>query len=257
MRKFQITNQNNKECQFRTVSKKNILVATSLILLFFSSGFYSCSKKPDSKSISEGEIEYNIEYLDNERDNPLIMLLPKRMSVLFKNNSSYNQIEGFLGTFKLTYILNDTEQKNYTLFQLMDKKYYSQTDANTISFGFQNMNNVKIEYSDKEKKIAGYNCKGAIIKFENSEQKDIEVYFTDDIAINNPNQNTPFSEIKGVLMEFTMNLMGVNMRIKTKKVLNKKIEPEIFEVPENFTKVSPKELEEIVNSYNLKMDKQN
>jgi GLPGLI family protein len=257
MRKLQITNQNIKKHQFRTASKIDILIATSLIFLFFSSGFFSCSQKPDGKNITEGEIEYNIEYLDNERDNPLIMLLPKRMSVLFKNSSSYNQIEGFLGTFKLTYILNNTQQKNYTLFQLMDKKYYSQTDANTISFGFQNMDNIKIEYSDKEKKIAGYNCKNAIVKFKNGEQKDIEVYYTEDISINNPNQNTPFCQIKGVLMEFTMNLMGVNMRIKTRKVLNKKIEPEIFEVPENFTKVSPEELEEIVNSYSLKMEKQN
>ena len=225
-----------------------ILIFTTLIMI-------SCSKKTDVKKISEGEIEYNIEYLDNEQQNPLIMLLPKKMTTSFANNSSYTLIEGFLGTFKLIYITNNNAQKNSTLFQMMDKKYYCQTEINYPSFGYQEMENPVIKYLNSEKIIAGYNCKKAIASFPKSNLKDIEIYYTDEIELKNPNRNNPFFQIKGVLMQFTVNLLGINMRIETQRISGKKIKPELFEIPNGFTNVSIEEMSEIVNVYSPKSDK--
>jgi GLPGLI family protein len=254
MRKLSYIYNNSRKSLVFAGKIKFFLLSFLVILPIITVLFQSCSPIPENQKISEGEIEYNIEYLDNEKDNPMILLLPNKMKTSFKNNSSRTLIEGF-GIFKLIYISDSLNQTNYTLFQMMDKKYYSQTEENRLSFGFEDMEKIKIKFSNKEKKIAGYTCKLAIASFPDKQFGDIEVYYTKEIKLNNPNRNNPFHEIKGVLMEFTVNLMGINMRIKTKKVTNKKIKPEIFEIPNGFNKVAPEEMEKIVNDYNLKMDK--
>jgi GLPGLI family protein len=254
MRKLSCVSYNSRKSRIFAEKFKNFLLSFLIILPIIAVLFQSCSNGPDNQKISEGEIVYNIEYLDNEKDNPMILLLPNKMTTSFKNNSSCTLIEGF-GIFKLIYISDSLNQTNYTLFQMMDKKFYSQTEENMLSFGFENMEKIKIRFSDKEKKIAGYTCKQAIASFPDKQLRDIEVYYTKEIRLNNPNQNNPFHEIKGVLMEFTVNLMGINMRIKTKKVINKKIKPEIFEIPKGFNKIAPEEMEKMVNDFNLKMDK--
>jgi len=207
-----------------------------LTLIVFCFNFSTCSYKSNDKIISEGEIEYNIEYLDNNADNPLIMLLPKKMTTLFKDNSSYTLIEGFLGTFKLIYINSSVKHKNYSLFQMMDKKYYYEAESNDLSFGYQNMKNMKIVFTKPEKKISGYDCKQAIASFPGEKNNKIKIYYTQDINLKKPNMNNPFHDIDGVLMEFTVNLMGINMNLKSRKVSSKKLDPQIFEIPNGYTK---------------------
>jgi GLPGLI family protein len=235
---------------FSSEPKKNIFPLLSILTFFFFS-LSSCSTKHDNKNISEGEIEYNIDYLDNSKENPLIMLLPKKMTTEFNENSSFTIIEGFLGTFKLCYLSKSDIKQHFTLFQMMDKKYYYQAEANKLSFGYQNMKDLHIVYTDITKKIAGYNCKQAIASFPDGQFSDIEIFYTDEIELKHPNQNNPFHEIDGVLMQFTANLMGINMKITTSQVKKKKINPAIFAVPNGYTKVTLDEMEKIVKSYNL------
>ena len=67
-----------------------------------------------------------------------------------------------------------------------------------------------IKYLKTDKVIAGYKCKLARVFIEDVPTP-IDVYYTEDIHIENPNRNTPFSEINGVLLEFetTMNQYSV------------------------------------------------
>jgi GLPGLI family protein len=255
MRRFLSKNNYSKENQMISAKQRQFCCTFLIIITIFSLAIASCSEKKHKQKISEGEIEYYIEYLDNDHENPLIMLLPRKMTTLFNNNSSYTLIEGFLGTFKLTYIANNSKHRNYSMFQMMDKKYYYPTEIDNLSFGYEKMKNLKIVFTDVEKEIAGYNCKQAIASFPGGKCKDIEIFYTNEINLKEPNQNNPFHQIDGVLMEFTVNLMGINMNIKTKKVIDKKVKPEIFEIPKGFTRVTLEEMEKIVNSFSLNADK--
>jgi len=64
---------------------KFIVILISALLLHL----ISCNNLV-KKGITEGEIIFDIEYLDNERENPLIALLPRKMVTVFKDNSSYS-----------------------------------------------------------------------------------------------------------------------------------------------------------------------
>jgi hypothetical protein len=226
-----------------------------LFLVFVLNSLNSCSLKPEKEKISEGEIEYFIEYLDNERENPFIMLLPRKMTTSFSNNSSHTKIEGFFGTFKLTYILDYANQKNYTLLQIMDKKYVYQADINNPAFGYKNMKNTHLQYDQQQKTIAGYDCKRVVASFNDEEIKDIEIYYTNEINLDKPNLNNPFREIDGVLLEFSVKLVGINMKFKANKISPKKVNPRLFEIPNGFTRITLTEMEKIVDDFNLSSDK--
>jgi GLPGLI family protein len=255
MRRFFLKNSYPKVNMIFAIRPKQSYYIYLFIITTITLTIASCTERKQHNNISEGEIEYYIEYLDNDNENPLIMLLPKKMTTLFNNNSSCTLIEGFLGTFKLTYVSNSLINQNYSLFQIMDKKYYYQAGANELSFGYEKMEDLKIVFTDVEKKIAGYNCNQAIASFPGGQYNDIEIFYTKEINLKKPNQNNPFRQIDGVLMEFTVNLMGINMKIKTKKVHRKKIKPEIFEIPKGYSRVTLEEMEKIVSSFNLNADK--
>ena len=88
-----------------------LFIVVSLILILNN----SCKEIKHKDRIREGYIEYNIEYLDDSLDSFMIGLLPKKMTVKFKNNNTINKIEGFSGIVSFTHIQNFREKKNITL----------------------------------------------------------------------------------------------------------------------------------------------
>lgn len=226
-----------------------------LIILFILIVFTnSCNESTAINKIKEGEIEFEIIYLDNERENPLISLLPRKMITVFKNNSTHSLIEGFWGTFKLTYITNHDKGKNITLFQILDKKYMYLADTSAVPFGYHTTIELKLFYTEKMKNIAGYECNHAIAVFLNSNDT-VQLYYTNQLGIENPNSNNPYKEINGVLLEFSLNLAGINMKFTAIRVNGKKVNRKKFDIPSGYKMVSKDEMEKIVNEYNSVADK--
>ena len=62
-----------------------------LILIIIFATINSCKEVQKKNRIKEGYIEYNIEYLDPSMDNFMVGLLPKKMTVKFKNNNTINK----------------------------------------------------------------------------------------------------------------------------------------------------------------------
>jgi len=232
----------NKHYQF--------IIALILLSILLSS-LSTCNKQEGV--IDEGEIIFNIEYLDSERENPLIALLPSKMVTVFKNNSSYSLIEGFYGTFKIINIVNYKEKEIYSILQILDKKYMYVSSINSKSFGYSAMEVCKISVNNTQKTIAGYNCNKATAVYKNfsTKTKDtVDLFYTNDIKIIEPNSNNPFSKIKGVLMEFTLNMTNINMKFTANKVNYKKVSNQLFNKPEGFKTVSKEEIEGIINQFN-------
>ena len=214
----------------------------------------SCTESNTSKKIKEGEIEFEIEYLDDERENPLISLLPKKMITVFKNNSTHSLIEGFWGTFKLLYITNFNKGQNITLFQILDKKYMYLADTTAVPFGYSSASDVELIFTEKNKNIAGYGCSHAMAVFPNSKDT-IQLYFTHQLGIKKPNLNNPYKMINGVLLEFSVKLLGINMKFNAKRISKKKVDSNMFNAPTGYKTVSKDEMEKIVNEYNKVVDK--
>lgn len=224
------------------------------ITLFLLLSQNSCSNNSGTGEISEGEIEYNVKYLKDKKSSFIIALLPSQVTTYFKENSSCTLIEEDLGLFKLAYVLNGDEQKSYSLLQIFDKKYAYESNYGELTYGYDEMRGLKIQHTDKSKKIAGYTCMHALAIF-NSEKDTINLYYTDKIKLLHPNLNNPFKEIDGVLLEFSVNLAGINMLFTATEIRSASVDPKRFSLPENYLNVTEKQMQEEINKYLHPSDK--
>lgn len=211
--------------------------------------FYSCKNSFFSGKVEEGSIEYEIVYLDDSKSNPLISLLPTSMTLKFKNNNFITKIEGWMGIFSMAGIYNVKNKTNSALLKIMNEKYHYETNLDGPSFGFDPMPAFKIEQTTETKLIANYKCKKAIIKFEdNSVWKDFEIYYTDEIGLENPNKNNPFSEVKGVILDYRMSFQKIKMSLIATKVEASEVADEEFDIPVGYNKVPKEKMEEVISN---------
>ncbi|MBU0763444.1 MAG: hypothetical protein KJ607_01275, partial [Bacteroidetes bacterium] len=201
-----------------------------------------------SDKISEGIIEYVITYIEDEKDNPLIALLPTTLAFKFKEDNSMQKIEGWMGIFIMAGI-NNVEQGTYSaLLKIMNEKYCYQTTNDGEPFGFDEMPGMNIEITQEEKEIAGYKCKKARITFSDSTMQDFDIYYFDKIKLKNPNCHNPFREIPGVLMEYQMAFQGIKMTLKATKVEKIEVQDDEFTIPDGYIMVSRDEMDEKIKS---------
>lgn len=228
------------------LKKKNI--SAFFVLLIAITGF-SCTEIFTGGKINEGSIVYNITYLDDEKDNPLIALLPKTMTTKFKDNNTISTIEGFFQTFKLVYLSNYDEGINYSLLRILDKKYVYEFDTAQAPAGYEGMLDMEIELLDEQIEIAGFKCNTAKAFCPTLSDEPLIIYYTNQIKIAAPNSNNPFKQIDGVLMGFQVKLAGINMKFLAKEVVKEEIDESEFVMPDGYTQVSKSELEEILKSF--------
>lgn len=217
----------------------------SLIVLLFFSLLTSCSKKTE-KIFTEGEIKYEILY-QGEDDNLMVSFLPDEMLLKFKENKVRSTIVGSMGFFELSLIAKPKENYFLTILKMNNKNLTCEHSKETAQkIAGQDFENIQIKFKDEEKEISGFICKKALVKFPNL-NSEFEFFYTDAIGGENPNVNTPFEPIKGVLLEFNMLLSGFNMKFRAKKISGTKINDTLFQMPTNHQKTSIAEIEELIS----------
>ena len=226
----------------------NILINKSLyiILLIIIAASITCKKSLNSIFSKEGEIHYDIVYLENDLEKISTDLLPKKMITKYKNNIYSFEIEGFFGLFNIKNVVNPKESINETQLTVLNKKYYHSGNFDAFAVGFGEMPNMEIQFTDETKQICGIPCSKAIITFPGNEKESIEVYYTQSIPLKNPNRTTPYHEIDGVLMEFYLDLQNVEMKITANAVYDKKLPKSVFGRKEGFKKATKPYLEAVL-----------
>lgn len=223
--------------------KKILIVLVSLVILT------SCGENSIfSGKISEGVVEYDIQYHDDERDNPLISLLPTTMSFKFKKNNSIQKIEGWMGIFSMAGIHMSDQGKNIALLKIMNEKYVYEASKDDKPFGFDEMPEMNIEYTNETKEIAGYPCKKAIITLQDSAHTTFDIFYFDKIKLENPNCHNPFGQIPGFLMEYQMSFQDIGMTLTATKVEETEIENTDFDVPDGYELVERDKIQEVIDN---------
>jgi len=211
--------------------------------------FISCSHSFRSNDAKEGCIVYDISYIDSEENNPLISLLPANMTLNFKDNNTITKIEGYLGIFRFSYLCNAKLHQSGTLLQILDKRYIYIDKEGAMGFGYNALDGMQINKTDETKEIIGFKCKKAIVTYNDPTPKTVELYYTDEIAIENPNANNPFKDIDGVLLQFEVKMNNIGMKFKANRLEKIKIKDMEFEIPKGYKKITKEKMAEIMNSF--------
>ncbi|MFH2094583.1 MAG: hypothetical protein ABIJ16_02690 [Bacteroidota bacterium] len=204
----------------------------------------SCDIKLGGK-LDQGIVEYEITYLEDDKQNPIISLLPTTMEFKFKDNNYSQKVEGWMGIFSMAGLCNKDKNEYSALLKIMSDRYVYQGKA---AFGYDEFSGMKIEFTKETKVIAGFTCKEANIVFPNKEYEDFKIYYTEEIELENPNFFNPFKEIPGVILEYQYEMFDITTKLIAIRVEKIEITDDEFEVPADYKKVEKEEMEEVINN---------
>ena len=221
--------------------------ALMFTILLWGALFSGCSSS--DSDLHEGVITYKITFLDDKKDQPIIDMLPEKMSVLFKDNKTLTRIDGYLGIFSLSYLSVPDKGINYTIMRIIDKKYIYRAPAGKPAFGYADMGALKLRYLNETREIAGHLCNKAIASSPEMNYEPLVLYYTYEVDIEQPNANNPFGEVDGVLMQFQLRLENINMRMQATSVQHQAIDPSYFEPPSDCEELSYAQMQEIIHMF--------
>jgi hypothetical protein len=187
------------------IFRQSFNMIRQLIVLSLVVSFLSCSSKKNEGIYNEGKLEYKISYLNAEEDNYDPSFLPKKMTLIFNQDFCINQIDGFMGFFKLGNMTYFRNRKVRTHLKVLDKNYAFKGERNEMMCCFDCMSGMVISEDTATNNIGGLASKKAIVSFKDN-QDTFSVYYTNDIKLAHPNQSNPYHLIDGVLTSFRLTM---------------------------------------------------
>lgn len=232
---------------------KHIFKGESLTALALSALFlWGCGSgnSGSDRGISEGKIIYTLSYPQFEEDNIFTSIFPSEMTFKFKDNNTKNELKTSMAVFSTSLIAKSKERKVVHLVKIANKYSGLEMDSAQIMDEYgKKPKGMIITPTDSTKQIAGYNCNHALVTFENEPDKSFDVFYTTEIGIEDPNWCTPFYEVKGVLMEATVNKFNIDMHMVAKEVIEEDYPDEEFEVTKEYQPITVEEMEDIFQSF--------
>lgn len=202
------------------------------------------------KGITEGKIVYTLSYPQFKEDNIFTSIFPSEMIFKFKDNNTKNELKTSMAVFSTSLIAQSKEKKVVHLVKIANKYSGLEMDSAQIMEEYgKKPEGMVITPTDSTKEIAGYNCNHALVTFTNDPDKSFSVFYTNEIGIEDPNWCTPFHEVKGVLMEATVNKFNIDMHMVAKEVVEEDYEDEEFQVTKEYQPITVEEMEDIFQSF--------
>jgi hypothetical protein len=225
---------------------KNILIfGVSLgCLLFATTG---CKHGLFQKHNAQGTIEYKIAVLDS--NNPMAKFAPDKMIIKFKNNQSYAQVIAGMGLFETDFVNDEPNRKIIQMVRLLNKKVFYVADTNAVNKELKGTPKFIFTPTTETKMIAGFKCKKVGVAYADNKFAPFDLYYTEDIKLEDPNWATPFREIKGVLMGYRFNRYGFYMEFTANKVDMEDVDDKIFTIPQEYKKISKEQIDELYKSF--------
>ena len=183
----------------------------------------------------QGTVTYNVA-VEGEMDAMTKAQIPTEMSQTYKGTKIRTEQKSSMGS---TIIISDSETKITTiLIDMMGNKMAITQTKEDADKAIKEMPEVKVTYLDETKNIAGYNCKKATVEVMGEEKSNLEVYYTDEIVVSNPNSLSFFKDIKGVLLEYTQSAGELKMKFTAKEIKKSKVKDSLYEIPEGYQQLT-------------------
>ena len=209
--------------------------AIALLWVMLAAAPYGCSRSPFD-GMQEGKVVYEVTY-ETEGMNPMVKaMLPSEVVTYFSDNKTSTVISMGMNIMEMRMISDSKNQKHTVLFDGMGNKVALVLDKDQVEKNFKDRVQLQVRHTSETKEIAGVKCKQAIIT--DSTNHTYPVYYTDELALEAPNWSSSFSEIDGLLMEYSFSMNGIVFNLKAKEIVNIKNDQAFFEVPQGYKVVT-------------------
>ncbi len=190
------------------------------------------------EEISEGKITYQVTYPKFKND-MMLAILPDELEFTFKANKYKNKVLK-RGWFSSEMIADCNSRTLVMTLELTLKRIYSEIDSSKTNLMLENYPSPEITFTEELDTVAGIKCKKAIAYFKDwgSEGVKVDLYYTDRIAIKEPNWCNQYKEIPGVLLAYELNQFGLRMKMRASKVEEITIQYSNFKPKKAYREVS-------------------
>lgn len=213
-----------------------------LSLVSFLCFVFFCTATSSAQRAFEGMITYKITYPDNKFTESQMAMFPKILTVSVKGEKSRTDIQTGMGN---TIEISDyTSKTKTTLLDMMGQKYAIRSSWAEIQKEMAAEPKGQVQVTGETKMIAGYRCKKAIVTANDKGTKlTYEVYYSSELGPKSSNFDKPmYTDIDGVLLEFSMKTPQFTMKFTATSVEKKSISPKEFEIPSDYTITTREEL---------------
>jgi hypothetical protein len=217
-----------------------VVVFLSIIcggLLIFN--LQSCSGEEKSGGTDEGVIEFDSKAVD--QTHPLSGLAPGSATLKYKKDKFVIEMST-MGMFNTSVIGNLQDRTLIQTVKFMDiKQYCVENDAEIKEEN--NLYKIKIEETKETKKMLGLKCHKLKITMIDTPTNTFEAWYTKELGMENCNALTPYAQVKGVLLDYRIKKMGMEMRFMAKKIGHTEVPDNSFDVPPTMKKVTKAEMQ--------------
>lgn len=227
--------------------KSPYIVACIALMALLAMLFVGCTPPP-SGNFTEGRISYRITYDSLTRTAIPQHLLPANLTVRFKDNNTSTQIGGMLA---LGLIRNYTEQQYTNMVNLKftgTRLKYTEPITDAMPAFYAAVPELTISEQVDDCQMFGLNCKRTSGVYRSAAFRPFEIIYTNDIGIAQPNANTPFADIDGVLLAFSLYIPPFMMHIKAIDVRSERVDDDVFESPKNYNEVDAKTITDLLQT---------
>jgi GLPGLI family protein len=222
---------------------------TFLFIAAISIAFTSCSIFQGGDDSFQGVITYSIDY-EGDIDEATLAQSPTQVVEYYKG----------------TKVRKDQETAMYSIGVITDNSQDSTSEGSIVLMDIpmmgekiamrqskEDMDKAKAEMGDEQKpeynettetkEILGYTCKKVDVTIG---EDTFPVYYTTEIKVAaNPNTSGQYSEIDGVILEYTTAQQGMIMHFIATEVKKQKLSNEIFSIPEDYTEKTAEEMQSL------------
>ncbi len=227
--------------------KFSVLLFLTGIVVYIS----SCRELTDEKYISEGVIEFKIEYPYSEDNSLLVGLLPDKLLVKFKDDKVALDMTGGMGMFRIIMISNPETETATQMVKMLNKKFAIEFSKQEVDKLFEDQFAIKnIEFiQGQDSVIGGYNCKKAIAHCS-IPKRSYTIYYTEDMNIKNPNWANPYKEISGMLLDYPIKMYNIEMHLTNPVVIKEDVDDSLFVLPKDYKLISKEEMDNLLLNFN-------
>lgn len=219
-------------------TKRLILKITQLLFVCLILSVFTFCGVNNDKVIDEGVIEYDAKVVDE--NHPLAGLAPSSATLKFKKDKFIMEMST-MGMFNTMFVCDLTTKTLTQMVKFMDVKQAcieKESDIKKENDAYK----IKFEETTETKVIAGYKCTKIKVTMVNDPSIEFDAYYTKDMGMEAVNALSPYAGVKGMLMQYRLRKMGLEMQFTAKSVKKVEIADNNFEVPAYFKIVSQEEM---------------
>ena len=187
----------------------------------------------------EGVIIYEIKIEGDDLD-PMAKSMFSNMEQTMCLKKEKSRSESDFGFSKSITISDSKTGSVVTLSEIMGQKFMIKLTPEDLAKQDKMGEEIKINYLDETKVIAGYTCKKALVISPDSPDPMI-VFYTTDIPATP--YVTPFKGIAGLPLEYDGNMGGIKMKTTVKSIKSEKVPNTQFDIPEGYQETTVEELQ--------------